>query len=92
MNRHQAEVKVAGKTYQLSGYEDAAYYKQLAQVLDRAIDEVQAQSSQLDAEGSLVAAALSLTDELIKTKDELSRLRLHMEMLLEQGQNPGKAK
>ncbi|NLX82933.1 MAG: cell division protein ZapA [Clostridiales bacterium] len=72
-------VQVAGKSYQLSGNEEAAYFQRLADIADRRLRETALQNPLLDPEACAVAAALSLTDELMKSQQLASKLREELE-------------
>ena len=72
-------VTVADKSYQLSGTEESAHFHRLAQLTDRRIKEVAANTESLDAEACAVAAALSLADELVKAQELNMRLRAQLE-------------
>lgn len=72
-------VQVAGKNYQLSGMEEAAYFEHLAAMTDRRIRETAQQNPALDDTAAAVAAALSLADELVKAQQEATLLRKQLE-------------
>lgn len=79
IKHNKATVQVAGKSYQLAGPEEPAYFLGLAEMTDRRIDEILLQNPRLDKEGAAVAAALSLADELVKSRQETSLLRQQLE-------------
>lgn len=74
-------VQVAGKSYQLSGAEEAAYFQRLADIADRRIRETALQNPSLDQEACAVATALSLADELVKAQQLANKLRHELEGL-----------
>lgn len=78
---NQVRVQVAGKFYQLSGFEKPDYFMNLAESTDRRIDEIVHQNPQLDSESAAVVVALSLTDELIKARQEVNMLRQQLESM-----------
>lgn len=80
--RHQVMVQVAGKSYQLSGPEEPGYFGKLADMTDRRIQEISQANPRLDKEGAAVACALSLADELVKSRQEASLLRQQIEETL----------
>jgi len=75
----RATVTVSGKSYELSGLDSEEHYRHVAEVTDRRIAETARQNPRLDREGAAVAAALSLADELVKSRHTLSRLRRQLE-------------
>lgn len=72
-------VSVAGKNYQISGVEKPGHYSLVAQYVDERIKEIRMSSPQLDQEGSAVACALSIADELLSQRSINARLRKEME-------------
>ena len=74
-------LQVAGKSYQLAGLEDEAHYREIASLADRRIRETAAANPDLNPEACAVAAALSLSDELIKAQSLVSRLRAQLEVM-----------
>jgi cell division protein ZapA (FtsZ GTPase activity inhibitor) len=83
MRINQTTVKVAGKSYQLSGGEEPAYFTHLAEMCNRRIEEASLMNKDLDREGTAVAAALSLADEYVRAKGEANRLRRQLEIMNE---------
>ena len=83
MRINQTTVIVAGKSYQLSGSEEPAYFNHLATLCDRRIEESALMNPDLDREGAAVAAALSLADEFVRARQEADRLRQQLEMMSE---------
>lgn len=72
-------VRVAEKNYQLSGIKDATHYTLVAQYVDDRIKEIRLATPQLDQEGTAIACALSIADELLHQRRVNARLRRESE-------------
>ncbi|MDI9520692.1 MAG: cell division protein ZapA [Bacillota bacterium] len=72
-------VQVAGKSYQLTGFDEKEHFTLLADVVNRRISETASQNPSLNAEACAVAVCLSLADELIKAQALAARLRRQLD-------------
>ncbi len=79
MRINTVTVRVAGKSYQLSGTQKPQHFEQLAQMVDRRIAENAQLNPTAQAEVNAVAAALSFADELVSARAEAARLRKQLE-------------
>lgn len=75
MEGKKREVRIAGRRYVLSSSDSAEQVERSVRLLNRRLEEVFALSPHIDKETAAIAAALSLTDELIKAQDDNTRLR-----------------
>lgn len=85
MELHTVTVTVAGKGYQLSGTQQPEHFHHLGQLVNRRVNETAQANPSLGGEGCAVAAALSLADELVTARQELSRLRAQLADLIQDG-------
>ena len=74
MEKTRTVVHIAGQEFKLSGYESEEYIQKIAIFLNRRIDEVLKLSPTLSATHATILAALDITDEYHKLKDEYNAL------------------
>ncbi len=75
MNKKLRAVRIAGKDYSLSASGSSEHIDRMVHLVNEKLREAAVVSPQIDRETAAIAVALSLTDELIKTQDDNTRLR-----------------
>ena len=74
MEKTRTTVKIAGKEYTISSYDSKAYVQRVADLVNRRLDEI-AEVTRMPANQMAVLVAVNSTDELVKAKDEMTRIR-----------------
>jgi len=69
------EVNIGGNVYLLRGEEDIAHMQEVADIVDAKLRFVRRKFPQYSKERSAILTALQIADELIKKKDQYTRLR-----------------
>ena len=67
-------VRIAGKDYTIASYDPPEYVARVAANVDRTLREL-GLASQLPAAQLAVLAAVNATDDMLKSRDEVERLR-----------------
>lgn len=80
MQKIRTTVKIAGKEYNLAGYDPVEHVQRVAEHVDRAMSEL-ALSTHLPPAQLAVLAAVNATDDMMKSRDEIRRLRAENERL-----------
>lgn len=77
MEKVKTTVRIAGKDYTMVGNDSAEHMHRVAVYVDRKMKEL---SAAAPIAGSMVAVltAMNIADELIKSQDEITRLRSEM--------------
>lgn len=78
MEKQKITVKVAGKEYTLVSADSAEYMTRVADYVNRQLEELSL-ATRLPTNQVAVLAALNMADELMKSRDEVSRLRRELE-------------
>ena len=89
MEKIRTTVKIAGKEYNIAGYDPEEYVQRVAAYVDRKMSELSA-ATRLPPSQLAVLTAVNATDDLMKSRDEIRRLRKEVEQLraaLEKRQN-----
>jgi len=73
-------VRIAGKDYTIASYDPADYVNRVAASVDRKMSEL-ALATRLPAAQLAVLAAVNATDDMLKSRDEIDRLRRENEAL-----------
>ncbi len=76
-------VRIAGKDYTIASYDSPEYVARVAASVDRTMSEL-GMASQLPATQLAVLAAVNATDDMLKSRDEATRLRKELGMLREE--------
>lgn len=68
-------VRIAGEEHSIRANAEPGYTRRCARLVDERIQEIRGRSGLLEAHKAAILAALSLTDELLQAREELSALR-----------------
>ena len=82
MQKIKTTVKIAGKDYNISGYDSEEHVQRVAAHVDRKMNELAA-ATHLPPAQLAVLAAVNATDDMMKSRDEIRRLRKENERLRE---------
>ncbi len=74
MEKTRTTVKIAGKEYTISSYDSKAYVQRVADLVNSRLEEI-AEVTRMPANQMAVLVAVNSTDELMKAKDEMTRVR-----------------
>ena len=74
MQKIRTTVKIAGKDYTITSYDDEAYVQRVATYVDRRMEELSA-AVKLPSAQLAVLTAMNVTDDMLKAHDEIRRLR-----------------
>ncbi len=74
MQKIRTTVRIAGKDYTISSYDDEAYVQRVAIYVDRRMEELNA-ATKLPSAQLAVLTAMNVTDDMLKAHDEIRRLR-----------------
>ena len=77
MQKIRTTVKIAGKDYTISSYDDEAHVQRVAAYVDRRLSELNA-AAKLPAAQLAVMVAMDVTDEMLKAQDEVRRMRTEL--------------
>lgn len=77
MQKIRTTVKIAGKEYTISSYDDESHVKRVAAYVDRRMDEL-AMATKLPVAQLAVLTAMNVTDDMLKAQDEIRRLRAEL--------------
>lgn len=77
MQKIRTTVKIAGKDYTISSYDDEAHVQRVAAYVDRRLTELNA-ATKLPAAQLAVMVAMDVTDEMLKSQDEVRRMRAEL--------------
>ena len=73
-------VRIAGKDYTIASYDPPAYVNRVAAYVDRKMNELSL-ATRLPAGQLAVLTAVNATDDMMKSRDEIDRLRREIEAL-----------
>jgi len=82
MEKIRTTVKIAGRDYNIAGYDPEEHVQRVASYVDRKMSELEA-ATHLPAVQLAVLAALNAADDMMKSRDEIRRLRREVETLRE---------
>jgi len=74
-SRSTVTVRIGGEEHVLRSTAEPEYAKQCAELLDTRVREVRKMAGGVETHRAVILAALSITDELFRAKDELRDLR-----------------
>lgn len=80
MEKIRTTVKIAGKEYNIAGYDPEEYVHRVAAYVDRKMNELST-ATHLPPAQLAVLTALNAADDMMKSRDEIRRLRTELEML-----------
>ena len=78
MQKIKTTVRIAGKEYAISTYDSEAYVQDVAAWVDRKMKEL-AEATKLPAGQLAVLTAVNATDDMMKSREEVRRLKLELE-------------
>lgn len=73
--KNTVTVRIAGEEHTLRSAADSDYTRDCAAFLDRRIRQIRERSGLVEGHRAVILAALSITDEYFRDRDELERLR-----------------
>ncbi len=76
----RATVRIAGRDYTIASYDSPEYVSRVAAYVDRKMNELSL-ATRLPAGQLAVLAAVNATDDMMKSRDEIDRLRREIESL-----------
>ena len=80
MQKIRTTVKIAGKEYNIAGYDSEEHVQRVAAYVDRKMNEL-ALATKLPSAQLAVLTAVNATEDMIKSRDEVLRLRREVEQL-----------
>lgn len=80
MQKIRTTVKIAGKDYNIAGYDSEEHVQRVAAHVDRTMSEL-ALTTHLPPAQLAVLAAINATDDMMKSREEIRRLRRQVEQL-----------
>ena len=78
MQKIKTTVRIAGKEYVLSTYDSEEYVQEVAAWVDRKMTEL-AEATKLPAGQLAVLAAVNATDDMMKSREEIRRLKQQLD-------------
>ena len=81
----RATVRIAGRDYTIASYDSPEYVARVAAYVDRKMNEL-GLATRLPAGQLAVLAAVNATDDMMKSRDEIDRLRREIEGLLDENE------
>ena len=72
-------VRIAGEEHAIRASAEPEYTRRCAGFVDERITEVRGRSGPMEVHRAAILAALSITDELFRTREELATLRAEVE-------------
>jgi cell division protein ZapA len=76
--RSAVTVRIAGEDHVIRANAAPEYTRRCARLVDERITEIRTRSGLIEGHRAAILAALSLSDELFQTQEELARLREEM--------------
>jgi len=80
MQKIRTTVKIAGKEYNIAGYDSEEHVQRVASHVDRSMHELSV-ATQLPPAQLAVLTAINAVDDMFKSRDELLHLRKEVERL-----------
>ena len=74
MQKIRTTVRIAGKDYNIAGYDSEEHVQRVANHVDRQMNEL-AVATQLPPAQLAVLTAINAVDDMLKSRDEIIRLR-----------------
>ena len=82
MEKIRTTIRIAGKDYNIAGYDPEEHVQRVAAYVDRRMSELSA-ATRLPPAQLAVLTAVNAVDDTIKSRDEIRRLRQENEQLRE---------
>ena len=83
----RATVRIAGRDYTIASYDSPEYVARVAAYVNRKMNELSL-ATRLPAGQLAVLAAVNATDDMMKSRDEIRRLRAELDALRDQLEKP----
>ena len=80
MQKIRTTVRIAGKEYTIASYDSEEYVNRVADFVDRRMNELNL-ATRLPAQQLAVLTAVNATDDMMKSRDEITRLRAEKDAL-----------
>lgn len=80
MQKIRTTVKIAGKEYNIAGYDPEEHVQRVAAYVDRSMAEL-SQTTRLPSAQLAVLTAVNAVDDMMKSRDEIRRLRAEVDQL-----------
>lgn len=77
MQKIKTTIRIAGKEYAIASYDSEEYVQGVAAWVDRKIRELN-QATRLPGSQLAVLAAVNATDDMMKSREEIRRLKLEL--------------
>lgn len=74
MDKIRTTVRIAGHEYTLTSYDSAEHVQRVAKYVDRMLNDLTL-SARLPAAQTAVLAAVTIADDMIKARDEVTKLK-----------------
>ena len=87
MEKNRTTVRIAGRDYTIASYDTPEYVNRVAAHVDRKMSELSL-ATHLPASQLAVLAAVNATDDMMKSRDEIRRLRAELDALRDQLEKP----
>ena len=81
----RATVRIAGRDYTIASYDSPEYVARVAAYVDRKMNEL-SRATRLPAGQLAVLAAVNATDDMMKSRDEIDRLRRELDGLRDEAE------
>lgn len=81
----RATVRIAGRDYTIASYDSPEYVARVAAYVDRKMNELSL-ATRLPAGQLAVLAAVNATDDMMKSRDEIDRLRRELDGLRDEAE------
>ncbi len=80
MQKNRTTVRIAGRDYTIASYDSPDYVARVAAYVDRKMSEL-GEATKLPATQLAVLTAVNATDDMLKSRDEIRRLRKELDLL-----------
>lgn len=87
MEKNRTTVRIAGRDYTIASYDSPEYVNRVAAHVNRKMKEL-AEATNLPAAQLAVLTAVNATDDMMKSRDEIRRLRAELDALRDQLEKP----
>ena len=86
MQKIRTTVRIAGREYTIASTDSEAYVNRVAAWVDRRMNELAA-ATKLPASQLAVLVAVNAADDMMKSRDEITRLRAELDALRHAGED-----
>ena len=87
MQKTRTTVRIAGKEYTIASYDSEEHVNRVAEWVDRKMSELGA-ATRLPAAQLAVLTAVNATDDMMKSRDEIRRLKKELDELRDRLEKP----